>query len=234
MKRLGSMTAMMALGALAASCETPGTTGGEKAPEKVTIDPHGDVPAIDNDADTRTSHLRRLKLDMLQASVPVLAGPDAAGAPIYWKVKISGVTQDGLSDKGYGKVLGRPDYIDVTTEQTAPSSLYMKLVRDMAQNVCDQIVKADTDRPVDQEKTLWRKAPIDGTATEAQIRDNLVYLQLRFTGYRVSADDPAITDMMTVYDDAVKGYVEVDPPPAVEGWRAVCVALFEDPALHLE
>jgi hypothetical protein len=57
---------------------------------------------------------------------------------------------------------------------------------------------------------------------------------LRFTGYRLAADDPAITDLATVYGDAVAGYVETDPPPAVEGWRAVCVALFEDPALHLE
>lgn len=233
MKRLASMMAVAALGALSASCEKA-PTGGTQEPEKVTVDPHGNVPSIDNEADTRTSHLRRLKLDMLQQSVPVLAGDDAAGAPIYWKVKISGVTQDGLSDKGYGKVLGRPDYIDVTTEQTAPSSLYMKLVRDMAQNVCDQMVTADTNRPPEQEKTLWRKAPIDGTATDAQIRDNLVYLMLRFTGYRLGADDPAITSLSTVYDDAVEGYAEMDPPPAVEGWRAVCVALFEDPALHLE
>lgn len=235
MKRLVPMMAVIALGALAASCEKSPSSSGTDEPEKVTIDPHGNVPGIDNDADTRTSHLRRLKIDMLQASVPVLAGDDAAGNPIYWKVKIGANSNvDGLSNTGYGKVLGRPDYIDVTTEQSAPSSLYMKLVRDMAQNVCDQMVKADTNRPADQEKTLWRMAPVDGTATDAQIRENLRYLMLRFTGYRLAADDPAITDLATVYADAVAGHAEMDPPPAVEGWRAVCVALFEDPALHLE
>lgn len=233
MKRLAFIGVAAALAALLASCDKgTGPSGGE--PEKVTIDPHGDVPPIDSETDTRTSHLRRLKIDMLQASVPVLAGNDAAGDPIYWKVKIGNNTRDGLSDLGYGKVLGRPDYIDVTTEQTAPSSLYMKLVRDMAQNVCDQMVTADLNRPAGEEKTLFRKAPIDGSATDAQIRENLRYLMLRFTGYRLTADDPAITDLVTVYNDAVKGYSEMDPPPAAEGWRAVCVALFEDPALHLE
>ncbi|MEZ4311762.1 MAG: hypothetical protein R3F14_27340 [Polyangiaceae bacterium] len=233
MKKLFGHALFLGLLALAAGCEKAPTTSTDDT-EKVNVDPHANIPGFDSDADTRTSELRRLKLDMLQQSVPVIAGNDAAGNPIFWKVKISGVTVDGLSDKGYGKVLGRPDYIDVTTEQTAPSSLYMKLVRDMAQNVCDQMVKADIARAPEEERTLWRKAPIDGTATDAQVGENLAYLYLRFTGYRVEPTDPAVADLRQVYDDAVAGYEGMDPPAPAEGWRAVCVALFEDPALHLE
>lgn len=218
-----------------------GCGGGGGVPEpgdhSVVTDPHGDVAGFGDHADVRTADVRRPKIDMLQASVPVIAGEDAAGEPITWKVKVGNNVVDGLSDTAYGKVLGRPDYLTVTTEPDAASSLYMKLVRDMAKNVCDQMIKADLVRPEGEPRTLWRYASVDGKATDADVRKNLSYLVLRYTGFRLPADHEMIDALSELYTAAVAGVPNpeiADPPAAVEGWRAVCIALFEDPATHLE
>lgn len=203
----------------------------------VVVDPHGDVAAFGDPEDVRTSDVRRPKIDMLQASVPVIAGKDSAGEPIVWKAKVGNNTVDGLSNAGYGKVLGRPDYLTVTTEPDAASSLYMKLVRDMAKNVCDQMIKTDLVRSEGEARTLWRFATIDGKATDEDIRKNLSYLVLRYTGFRLAQDHEMIDALKELYDAAVAGVPSpeiADPPAPVEGWRAVCIALFEDPATHLE
>jgi hypothetical protein len=223
------MPAVLLVGPLGCDSEEqahPSTT----APDGVDVESEsqGDVGAIDSeDTPHATRAVRRLPIDVLQASLPIVAGNDATGAPVQWRVG----DQDALSDDVFGKVLGRPDYVAATEESRAPSSLYVKFVGDMARDVCHQ--RAQNDLKMD-EPTLWRFAPVDGSATDVQITDNLRYLVLRFLGMRLDAEDPYIAKLRKVFD-AGRATVQDEWAgglPDVEGWRGVCIGLFESPAFH--
>ncbi|MEQ9319334.1 MAG: hypothetical protein RIF41_09240 [Polyangiaceae bacterium] len=175
----------------------------------------------------RTAGLRRFTVDELQATIAVVAGPDQNGEPIHWEVDVNGQTVDGLSDEAFGTMLGRPDYVSVTAEDGSPNTLYVKFVRDMARGVCDQIVAADLTRTSGH--TLWRYAPVTSVATEAEITDNLSYLILRWLGHRTEVGDPMLESYRQVYETSLLAGGAAQS----EGWRGVCIALFEDPAFHI-
>ncbi len=199
----------------------------------ITIDPQGAPAGIDNPgALSTTPALRRLSVDQLQATVAVVAGPDLAGDPIAWTYR----GYNAYDDRALGKVLGRPDYVSVTQEDTSPSSLYVKFAQDMSRSVCDKMVHADLVRAPGAERTLWRMAAIDGSATDAEISNNLQYLVLRFLGLVEAADSDHIASLRALYNAAIASVDNpelADVPPQAEGWRAVCIALFEDPSFHL-
>jgi hypothetical protein len=177
--------------------------------------------------------VRRLRIDTLQAAMTRVAGTDVNGAPITWKY--SG--KDGFSDGAFGKALGRPDFQTSTEESTVTNSLYLKFVGDAARDICMQMAKNDMKRPDPAARALFPKAAVDGTATEADVTENLRYLVLRFVGLRVPAEDPMIAGLREVY---AAGAASVAAPnggeisPAAEGWRGVCVALFESPLFHID
>ncbi len=169
---------------------------------------------------------KRLTVDMLQASLPVIAGVDAAGAPITWTIQRNQRQVDALSDEGLGRTLGRPDYVQITEEAAEPTPLYAKLIDDMARDVCAKMVRADDARAASA-RTLTRLAPLDG-AEVAEVQANLRYLMLRFLGQKVADDDVAATaDLLTLYDAASGG------TDARAGWTAVCVGLLVSPSFHL-
>ncbi|APR84772.1 Hypothetical protein A7982_10121 [Minicystis rosea] len=175
--------------------------------------------------------VQRMRIDTLQASMTKVAGNDVYGNPIRWMY--NGV--DGFSDAAFGKALGRPDYQTSTDESTVPNALYLKFVGDAARDICMQMAKNDQKRADPATRTLFPKAPVDGTATSEQIAENLRYLVLRFLGLRIAADDAMIPALQKVYD---AGVASVSLPnggeltPAAEGYRGVCVALFESPLFH--
>jgi hypothetical protein len=175
----------------------------------------------------RVPSQRRFTVDELQATISVVAGPDANGQPIVWEVDLGGQTYDALSDEAFGTMLGRPDYVSVTSEDGSPNTLYVKFVRDMARGVCDQIVAADLTR--ESNHTLWRYAPIDTVATDDEVTENLSYLILRWLGHRAEAGDPLLESYREVYETSMLAGGAAQS----EGWRGVCIALFEDPAFHI-
>jgi hypothetical protein len=193
-------------------------------PSDIT-DPQGHPPIVGDGP--RTPGQRRFTVDELQATIAVVAGPDQNGVPIQWEVTVNGQTVDALSNDGFGTMLGRPDYVSVTSEDGQPNTLYVKFVRDMARGVCNQIVAADLTRTTGQ--TLWRYAPIDSVASEAQITDNLQYLVLRWLGHRVQEGEP----MLEGYREVFQTSMLAGGAAQSEGWRGVCIALFEDPAFHI-
>jgi hypothetical protein len=201
----------------------------------VVVEPEGEAPPIDPGAGpTRGAGIRRLTVDQLQAVVPVVAGNDAAGQPIRWRVQLGQKTLDAYDDAALGKVLGRPDYVTVTEEDPSPSSLYVKFVQDMARDVCNQIVLADLARPAAEPRTLWPKAPIDGTATAAAVDENLRHLVLRFHGRLAKDGDETVSALGALRTAAVAAATPGGQvPPEARGWQAVCLALIEDPAFHL-
>jgi hypothetical protein len=175
--------------------------------------------------------VQRMRIDTLQASMSRVAGNDIAGNPIRWNYN----NNDGFSDAAFGKALGRPDYLTSTDESTVPNALYLKFVGDAARDICTQMAKNDLKRPDVTTRALFPKAPVEGAVTDEQISDNLRYLVLRFLGLRVDAADPMIPALRAVYDagvESVSDPVGGELGPMAEGWRGVCVTLFESPLFH--
>jgi len=175
--------------------------------------------------------VRRMRIDTLQSAMTKVAGKDIFGNPIVWNV----AGKDGFSDGAFGKALGRPDFQSSTDESPVSNALYLKFVGDAARDICTQMAKNDMKRADATTRTLFPKAPVDGTATDAQISENLQYLTLRFLGLRLDATDRLITNLRGVYDAGVAVVPATNGgelTAAAEGYRGVCVALFESPLFH--
>jgi hypothetical protein len=173
--------------------------------------------------------VRRMRIDTLQAAMTKVAGDDVNGAPIEWKYN----GKNGFSDAAFGKALGRPDFQSSTEESGVSSALYLKFVGDAARDVCAQMAKNDQLRTDAGTRVLFPKAPVETAASDEEITVNLRYLVLRFLGLRVAADDPMIPGLRAIYDAGVETAVPgAQILPAAEGWRGVCVALFESPLFH--
>lgn len=224
-----------ALVLLGVACATTDPLSPEVTEDDIGANPEvveGETPGIDVAPLTATRGTQRLTVDSLEASIPAVAGDHITGYPITWKAG----NDEALSDDVYGRVLGRPDYITVTEENAAPSSLYVKFMRDMARDVCTRIAKSDVQHQTFSDTTLWRFAPADGSASDEQINENLRYLVLRFLGMRLEADDPYIAKLRGIFDadgdDVIPEWAGVQAD--VEGWRSVCIALLESPAFHID
>lgn len=175
--------------------------------------------------------VRRMRIDTLQSAMTKVAGKDIYGNPIIWNV----AGKDGFSDTAFGKALGRPDFQTSTDESSVSNALYLKFVGDAARDVCTQMAKNDMKRTDATTRALFPKAPVDGTATDAQINENLQYLTLRFLGLRLESTDRLITNLRSVYDAGAAVIPATNGgelTAAAEGYRGVCVALFESPLFH--
>ena len=194
----------------------------------------GEVGPIDDlNGIPQGTSIRRMTLGELDKSVTVAAGPAADGSPIFWKA-LASVPLSALDDRAYGPVLGKPDFISLTSEDPSPSPLYVKFVQDLSRDVCAQMVFADATRPPNQEKVLWPHSPVDSPATEAQIDENLSYLLLRFLGLEGDEASGRVTRLRTLYSVAKTDAEKANPQTAQHtAWGIVCIALFEDPAFHL-
>ncbi len=230
-------TTLLAGLSVMAACATDTTSMPPEPPSDSQVKADRENTGDIGDLGTQTSlsptrNVQRMPIAVLEASIPVVAGAHVAGPAITW-MESKG---EALADNVYGAVLGRPDFIAVTEENAAPSSLYVKFMRDMARNVCSQISTSDQQRPSYSETTLWRFAPIDGSATTEQIDENLRYLALRFLGMRLTADDPYIARLRTVFeagrDTSNQGWAGLHGD--AEGWRTVCIGLLESPAFHID
>lgn len=198
-----------------------------------SVEAQGTVPAVDG-TPIPGGGIRRLTVDEVGASVPIVAGKDENGNTITWTVKKGSNTFDGYANEGYGASLGRPDYVNVTAENPEPSPLYAKFARDMALDVCGKMLKADLARPVGEQTTLWRKTKVDGTGTSATNQENMQYLILRFLGLRVTTSDPMLAALETVRAEAAANPKDPASNAEAQGWHAVCIALFQDPAFHID
>jgi len=224
------MTPRVLLAALVAGCSGSAAPPPSPEPGRVQVtgtEPAGpfDHPPIDVPPESRGT--RRLSVDMLEGSVPVVAGTSADGAPIQWSRTVKGQPVSRFALSEYGAALGRPDYRTTTEEPTEPNALYAKFMDDMARDVCAQMITADAARPDPSTRALARFAPLDEPGDPAAVNENLRYLKLRFLGQHAEdGDDAAVADLRAVYDAAAATTPR-------EGWRAVCVALFDSPAFHV-
>lgn len=233
---------VIAIGAIAAGCSQGDTSGSGSGTTTGSTDTPWEHPSTDANGETGAAPadlaggplpppsrgVRRMKIDTLQAAMSKVAGKDIFGNPIEWRFN----NVNGFADGAFGKALGRPDFQSSTSEAGVSSALYLKFVGDAARDICSQMAKNDQLRTDATTRTLFPKAPIDG-ATDAQITANLQHLVLRFLGLRIAEDDAMIEPLRAVYDAGVSAAVEgAEIKPSAEGWRGVCVALFESPLFH--
>ena len=230
MTRLHLLAPLAAL-LLIAACESEGTTGGPDPtpPEddtSVTTNPVGTVPPYQGQGSVEGAGIRRMTLRELDASITVAAGIDQDGEPIFWNA-LAGVKISALDNRAYGPILGVPDFVAVTGEDPAPSPLYVKFMQDMSRDVCSQMVLADASLTPNDEKTLWRYAPVDSEATAEQVEENIRYLLLRFLGLEGEEAAPRCDALAELYE-TIKAAND-----QATAWALVCIALLEDPAFHL-
>jgi hypothetical protein len=216
---LATVTAVAA--AFAAGCSAdPGATPADGGP----------VASLDADEPPAHSTTRRMTIDQLEGSVPVVSGN------LQWRTaaKQGGGQINAYEPEQLGATLGRPDYIMVLDEPAEMNSLYVKFTDDMARYVCNEIVVRDAKTSDGEQRTMTRFIDNDETADGTQINENLRYLLLRFLGQYTTSDADS-ADLKAVFDGTVAAANEVPSgsTQALEGWRNVCIALYKSPAFHV-
>jgi hypothetical protein len=166
---------------------------------------------------------RRLDVDQLLASVTVVASDDGS---IQWN-------QDKASIQ---RILGKPDFVEVTNEDLTPSTLYLKFIDDLAHDVCNKMVVV----PAASQVLMRYAGPQDTLASNpTAVQQNLRYLYLRYFGQKIQDSDvTTFTPLLTVFDTVTTAEtsdksLSKSSTPATEGWRAVCIAAFTSPDFNL-
>jgi hypothetical protein len=179
--------------------------------------------SLDQSSQPQSRDARRVSIEMLRRSFPVVFGNDPAGQPITWTLG----ARTGFD--AYSRALGEADYADVVDENRDPSPLYLKFIDDAARDGCNKVLTADLARTDPTQRALVRYAQLTDTAGDA-LNKNLRYLRLRFHGVHVAdADDAPIAGLRQLFTDSLAA----NGGSVKEAWRAVCVALVTAPEFSL-
>lgn len=215
----------------AQSGATPSEPGG--AAVVTPVGDGGELSHPDVELPPQSAGTRRLTVAQLRASVAVILGDDASGAPITWTVPVRGKQVEALTEEVLGGTLGEANYVDVTFEAADPSTLYLKLMDDLARDVCAKRVAADWAIPGQGDRGLVRYASLTALSG-AEVDANLRYLSLRYLGVKVAEGDAAsIADLRALFDAVVATAPGSDSDRARAGWQGVCIGLILDPAFHI-
>lgn len=181
-----------------------------------------------------SAETKRLLVDQIIDSLPVVAGQKRNGQDMDWVINIEELGKSYDAFLLLARTLGKPDFVEVTQQNREPSALYIKFMGDMALDVCDSIVEADSDKSDPEDQVLTRFILSEAPGTDQEINDNLRYLTLRFWGHRVADDDDeSLADIREVYSTAFDQATGGTGAKASQGWHAVCVALLTSPSFHL-
>jgi hypothetical protein len=124
--------------------------------------------------------------------------------------------------------LGRADYALVNAEATETNLVFAKFLEDGAREVCLGAADADLKQTDLSKRVLSPSIPADAdlaAITDAQAKQNLVYLSTRFWG------DPLLEPELTQWSDSFKGIAtraKAAKKPR-EAWAAICIAMITDP-----
>ncbi len=164
---------------------------------------------------------RRMNIDQLDATIQRVTGGLAwmAGSGKYHK------NQFGV----LSLTLGKPNYIDLTSEDLEASALFQKFLSDAAQSTCKALVakekKTAKAQRVLAKHVVWK----DTVANNKKAVDqNLAYLLLRYHGHKVPATSTRIQPWRFLFESATK----VTGGNTGEAWRTVCVAMMQHPHFY--
>ncbi len=115
------------------------------------------------------------------------------------------------------RTLGQADYIFATQSHRKPTMLFMKFMDDMAGNLCDKAVKADTQNKQTSGRMLIRY-PRDPDR-------NLRFLRLKFHTILVPKDSSdGIKRFRGLYDKVLRATQD-----SSKAWFAVCITMMTSP-----
>jgi hypothetical protein len=154
---------------------------------------------------------KRMNLDQLNAAFTRTSGG------ITWTERRGG--RDANQFVELSATLGKPDFIQVTTENLEASTLFQKFLDDAARSVCAKMIERD--RSGETEPLLLTADAMDDT-----IRTNLRSLVYRFHNRSLGPDSPDLEQWVWLFD-SVRFVRDVDA-----GWNAVCVTLFNHPDFY--
>ena len=148
---------------------------------------------------------KRLNVDQLGAALW------AASDGLKW-------AQEGDDDllETLALTLGKPDYMEVTTENLDSNVLFMKFLEDAAGSVCRQMVERDQLQGTD----LLLNSDGDDTT-------HLLNLISKFHSRALSRTHPDVKQWQWLYDSALA--ISQEPSAA---WHTVCVALIRHPDFY--
>lgn len=192
--------------------------------EPETVDPStgqlGDGQAVDllpPPPEDASRARRRMDIDQLEATLVQTTGQN-------WTDNNGNSQFTELS-----RTLGKPDYIDLTSEDLEPAALFQKFLDDAARDACFKAAAAEADTvTLDPPVLMVYAKKTDTLATASQkIEKNLAYLLLRFHGKHVTSESPEMDSWRWLYQSAE--LVSGDPALA---WRTVCVGLVTHPNFY--
>lgn len=176
-------------------------------------------PADLGTTDQRGRDYQRMDIDQLDAAIRSVTGG------ISWTEQ----TPEGsvnLFEKLSG-TLGKPEYLDSTTEDLVPGLLFQKFLADAAASACTGLIEAEKQRAA-TDRTFLVALDFPETATNpAAVEENLRHALLIFHGRDVPTGDPTLAPWRTLVADTVAA--TSDPAMA---WRAACVALILHPDFY--
>ena len=160
---------------------------------------------------------RRMNIDQLEKSILQVTGG------IGW------TASNGTSNfQALSRTLGKPDYIDLTSEDLEPSALFQKFLDDAARQTCFKLAAKEQKITLDPKVLMVEAGPKDSWAKKpGKILNNLQQLLLRFHGDDVAIDDPQMEQWAWLYESAE--FISKDP---VVAWRTVCVGLMLHPGFY--
>jgi hypothetical protein len=154
---------------------------------------------------------RRLNLDQLARAMTQVSGG------IGW-TETRGNTDVNLFNE-LSATLGKPDYIQVVSEDLEPSSLFLKFLDDAARSICGKMVVRDLEGRGDP--VIFKHVTPGEAATDEDIDANLAYLVRRFHGHQLAPEESRVQAWRWLFDSVV--HVTGEP---IDGWNAVCVGLY--------
>jgi len=181
--------------------------------EQVQVAP-GTLPPL-VDPELQGGHVgrapRRLTVDQLDQSITVAVGR-------RW----NGIDSVAAS-------LGKADFAMTVTESTDPNLVFAKFLEDGAREVCVGQAQADIAATTAANRVLARELPDSLTnlnnLTQAQIKQNLTYLSLRFWGEPLAgAELDAWATLFTQLAQRAQSISRRD-----QALSAICIALITDP-----
>tara|TARA_B100001093_G_scaffold385297_1_gene371139 strand:+ start:365 stop:835 length:471 start_codon:yes stop_codon:yes gene_type:complete len=138
---------------------------------------------------------------------------------LNWTERANGV--DVSLFQTLSATLGKPDFIQVTTEALDPTALFQKFLDDAARQVCQKMVARDSERNEANPSLLLDR--LADTTIDAHL-SNLV---LRFHNRQLDEDSNDLAQWRW-FVDSLRHVAESDE----QIWHAVCVALFTHPDFY--
>lgn len=189
--------------------------------------PPAATPAPVGTADARADvpegrSLRRMDIDQLKASIEQVTGG------IGWsELQPDADPADVDLFRALSLTLGKPDYLDVTTEDLVPGLLFQKFLDDAAKSACQKLIVREQAQAAGG-RVFVRHTEFDATLASDPAGFDLTIrgALLRFHGRAHPEGDPRLGPWLDLQDR-----VSQIAGPA-EGWRAVCVALITHPDFY--